>query len=338
MPGHCQDNPLHRFDGRNGASFFLSSRNFASWRKSLEFYRAFSYAAQVKKTAVELAYPVLKMRGGFSADEAAESVAAELELPFKPDMHGDCSAMISPTRDKAIIHRHGSGYEKIASGGSLPGVSRELDVYRLMAGNPPESFAVSAVSDVEETAEYVRFFMHYAGGSFTGTMPGIEKNVLPLSEFFMKAEAKTAAWRDLYDCLALRNQNVEKMLAPDDMRGMIQTGLVHRDFKPWNVRSGERPLFFDFEEAAFDGCPLEDLFNYDVDPMLRRTTPEAVWKHVRLKTFHAAMELLEYLSINISELPRCWKWYLLERTVFWSERGQNQLSGRFAELMKISVR
>lgn len=79
--------------------------------------------------------------------------------------------MISHTRDKAVIHRHGVGYEKIAVGKSLPGVARELEVYQLLNQKSPQQFAYSQVEEAEKGTRDVHFLMNYAVGLFPKTIP-----------------------------------------------------------------------------------------------------------------------------------------------------------------------
>ena len=56
----------------------------------------------------------------------------------------------------------------------------------------------------------------------------------------------------------------------------IPLGLVHRDFKLWNVLNYEKPLIFDFEETIMYGPPMEDLFNYLIDPIIMNKTQKDV--------------------------------------------------------------
>lgn len=310
----------YQIHGRNGASFFLSLNSFADWRKSLEFYRGVSFAAKCKKILLTAAYPAFRHLGNYDGRQFEYGT-----------LHGSDSAMISPTRDKVVIHHHGQGYEKIAFGKSLPGVRDELEVYRRLNENRPETFAVSRVEKKESQPDQCRFFMNYAEGEFTEKFPRIEELTVPLEEFFRLGSSGRRSWRSLWKSL------------PDDLLGLVpeadhdgetEVGLVHRDFKPWNVKAGKKPLFFDFEAASFEGCPLEDFFNYTTDPMLRIQTPERVWRRVR-KLFPLAEKLLEKQNIS-GDVLRYWRWYLLERIVFWREQGQQDLSEKFKHLFTAS--
>ena len=314
MMGHYQ---IH---GRNGASFFLSLNSFSDWRKSLEFYRGVSAAAKCKKALLTAAYPLFRFRGNFNGSEFEYGA-----------LQGSDSAMISPTGDKVIIHHHGRGYEKIAFGKSLSGVQGELHVYQRLTEIRVESFAFSHLGFQENTPERCLFFMKYAEGNFSERIPRIEDLLVPLQEFFRLGQGGKRSWRSLWMTLP---EDLKKLVPEADYEGETAAGLVHRDFKPWNVKSGEKPLFFDFEEADFAGCPLEDFFNYTVDPLLRIKAPEYVLVRIR-KLLPMAEKLLKMQ--DISGDVRCyWRWYLLERTAFWRERGQLELADKFKQLFILS--
>jgi len=312
----------YQIHGRNGASFFLSLNSFSDWRRSLEFYRGVSAAAKCKKALLTAAYPLFRFRGNFNGSEFEYG-----------KLDASDSAMISPTRDKVIIHHHGRGYEKIAFGKSLPGVRGELEVYRRLNENPPESFAVSRVEELKSSPEQCRFFMNYAGGVFSENVPGIEDLLLPLKEFFRLGPGGKRTWKSLWETLP---DDLRKLVPADDHEGETEAGLVHRDFKPWNVKAGAKPLFFDFEAASLDGCPLEDFFNYTVDSMLRLKTPEYVSARIR-DLFSMAEKLLKMQNIS-GDVRRYCRWFLLERTAFWRGQGQPQLSAKFKELFLLTER
>lgn len=336
MRENCSDNNFWRIDGGNGATFFFSAASYAAWRKSLEFYRAVSWRSTGKKLLLTGAYPLLKRRATLSLADIAAVVGRELGLTELPVIGRECSAMISPTRDKAIIHRHGFGYEKIAVGQSFAGIARELEIYRILARRRPTVFAYSRLGEVIQRSGEVHFFMHGADGRFSEQIPPVRELLLPLVEFFRLNGNRILPWEKQWDSLAPDDEKLTSRILREDRNGTTLVGLVHRDFKPWNVKRGAIPLFFDFESAAFDGCPLEDFFNYTVDPALRKKTPESVWRMVRKYAFPAAAELLHRLDIPAHESGRYWRWYLLERYVFWHKQNQQNFADQFLTLYDIS--
>lgn len=323
--------------GRNGARFFLTANSWREWLRSLEFYRAVTLRAELKKLAMFLAYPLLKMRAALSADDVvrivAEQLKAEIELP-----EVDCSAfsaMISPTGDKAVFHFHGCGYYKVAVGGSLSGVVGELTVYKLLADKRVQSFAFSAVSHALISADQVEFFMEYAPGKHFNTHPEAADLLTPLQEFFALADKQLLPWKQCWENLAL--PELSGCLPADFFLGNTPVGLVHRDFKPWNVKSGAKPLFYDFESVCWSGCPMEDFFNYIVDPLLRQITPGQVVNAVLKDYRKTAGDMLSKYHLPESEFMRYWCWYLLERIAFWRQHGEAEFAEHFAVMFKLTI-
>jgi len=335
MSVNCNlDHGFIRLDGNNHASYFFSAANSRDWRRSLEFYRAVSIVGYCKKSLLLWSLPVLRRRASLSCREVGELLGRELSLTESPMLDEQCSALISPTRDKAIIHRHGLGYEKFAVGDSLPGVTRELDVYRLLSKKMPQTFAFSPLGAADAGLQQTRFLMQYADGQFDDRIPRPASLVTPLVDFFSCGGTQTQAWADRWQTLIITGgDEVAGRVMPQDQRGTTPVGLVHRDFKPWNVKYGSKPLFFDFEMASFTGCPLEDLLNYTVDPMLRTTSPAAVGRVLYGNAMtELAEQYMEKSGFNTEEINRCRRWYLLERFTFWQQKGQAGLARKYLNL------
>lgn len=311
---------FYKIHGSNGGTFIFSSASLADWKKSLEFYRSVTFFARCKKQLLTLAYPILKPNY-----DSSQFLYGELK--------SSDSAMISPTGDKVIIHHHGAGYEKLAFGRSLSGVRVELQIYKLLNEKNPAGFAFSETRELKSKSRECRFYMKYAGESFSEDVPELRALLMPLKEFFLLPGIKKMRWQDLWNTLP---DDLQYLIFAEDRIGETPVGLVHRDFKPWNVKSGRKPLFFDFESASFTGCPLEDFFNYTVDPMLRFSTPEKVWKKIQTDRI-LAETLLNELGIAEKEFSRYWRWYLLERISFWRNQEQTEISNRFQNLFEKSA-
>lgn len=220
--------------GNQGGLFFLSTHSWGDWRTSLEFYKGVTFQARCKRLILLGAYLVVPStcRRNDMADRM------EAATGCRPDVSQPCSGIISPTGDKAVVHIHGRGYWKAAGGRSYPKVKAELTIYRLFQERRPVLFGYSEVSDVHDDGEHLSFFMREESGVFAGDVHRPLEAVLPALEEFH----------------ALRPE-----------------GLVHGDFKPWNVRwrRDGRPHFFDFEEAH-TGDIREDIEHYQSLGGMRR--------------------------------------------------------------------
>lgn len=294
----------------------------------MEFYRAVTPLSKAKKFCLFTGYPLLKFKGNISSDLVRSAIEKNIGVEVK--LFANNSAMISPTRDKVIIHRHGLGYEKTAVKKSLSGVKKELEVYKLLNEKQPVLFQYSKLLKSESNDNFVQFLMGYAEGNFSDRVPNISTLLEPLAEFFSLAQNSTS-WQNLWEELLAPYPNLGKYVSMEMKQGTAPTGLVHRDFKPWNVKYGVKPLFFDFESACFHGCPLEDFFNYTIDPCIRFEKISKV-KQTMLFLKPVAEKLLNLQNIPVTLFERYRKWYILERHIFWRSRNQSDLAEKFLEL------
>ncbi|MCI5779186.1 MAG: hypothetical protein MR051_05155 [Lentisphaeria bacterium] len=265
----------------------------------------------------------------------AGEIADALHIPPPAIPEGPASALISMTRDKAVIHHHGRGYEKFASGDSLSDVRTELAVYELLGKKKPETFQFSQVDRVVSTAEHVNFFMLYAPGEHQDRHPELSSLTHVLREFFSLTPPKMASWRELWDGLDL--PELLNTMPSAFRQGQTPVGLVHRDFKPWNVKNGGKPLLYDFESVSFAGCPLEDFFNYVVDPLLHRHSPAKVLGNIRRRYWQMAADFLTEMRLPAGEVRRYWCWYLAERIVFWRRHKQPEFAENFVKMLQWSL-
>jgi len=117
----------------------------------------------------------------------------------------------------------------------------------------------------------------------------------------------------------------------------IALGFVHRDFKPWNVNDESGLLIYDFEEAVIDGPPLEDLFNYYIDPIVRYLTPSKASKTIfeikNIKEYECYLEALE-INLDFKLLLYC---YLIERAIFWMNVNEKETSEKYCDLFKYII-
>ncbi|MCQ2379555.1 MAG: acyltransferase family protein [Victivallaceae bacterium] len=323
----CKKGCYFQFDGSNGATFFFSAASFEDWRKSLEFYQGVSWIAKLKKCLLLFAYPYFRQKAAVGNGEVAAELLRVLPKGTKLTLCIHDSAMISPTRDKIVVHHHGSGYEKFFVRDSRAGGVRELESYRLLQKKRPESFRFSELLSADATDDLVHLQMAYV---LKANGRGDHLPLTVFVDFFKTKMYPEISWDDYWNSLELPFD------VPAVLRdGMTVRGTVHHDFKPWNVKQGGVPQIFDFEGVSA-GLPLEDFFNFIVDPVLQfGSVRECRSVLVEHDIWNSAKELLRLWGISPMEVKRYWKWYLLERYDHFNRAGNPQLAGKFLALYQM---
>lgn len=340
MQKNCPDKKFIRIDGRNGATFFFSVNSFADWRCSLEFYRGVSLIAKLKKCLLVCSYIWMKRRAVLSGKDVSDFIANELKLSTPPEIADRNSAMISPTRDKVVIHRHHSGYEKIASGKSRDAICNEIDFYQKLLDFSPKEFVISEISEVRTTPLEAGFFMKQISEKTSEKVPLINELLPLLKDLFNFRRGESVPWQNILDELKSATCDEDLLDAIENCRlfGNIRRGPAHRDFKPWNLKklSSGKFLLFDFESAVYNGLPLEDFFNYIVENALITASPRSVLRKIN-KFLPLAGMFLNQIGINPDQTVNCCKWYLLERSVYWRNQSQKDHSDKFLTLYELFI-
>ena len=118
----------------------------------------------------------------------------------------------------------------------------------------------------------------------------------------------------------------------------LPLGLVHRDFKPWNTVNNKKLLIFDFEETILNGPPLEDVFNFHIDPKIRYVTPESLYSFIiSNKKTDSYKKYLNDLKIYISFEALLFT-YTLERIIFWSNADVSTTANAYIRFLNYLVK
>jgi hypothetical protein len=332
--------------GRNGATYVFNAGSLSDIRESLKFYKALTLKGKVMKSAlfvVLLLLGKLRLAPLRTGKDVANYLAAlpDEQIAFDLDMH--CSVHVAPTRDKVIIHRHGRCFEKVAFGGSYAGVRNEALVYRGFAGKP-HLFSISRLKSFEDHGSYCHFAMSHDSLPCDLVGDSIDWSAI-LAEFFVSQGGSRDVLFGAY-VSALREacergrwaSNVGLAALFDRFSSTygdehLPLGLVHRDFKPWNVLPFSKPLIFDFEETINDGLPCEDLLNYFIDPIIHYQSTEAVQAILFGEPVQQA--LVRYakalgLSVPVEFFIFI---YLINRVLFWRERGNDRTAQYYEQLL-----
>ena len=117
----------------------------------------------------------------------------------------------------------------------------------------------------------------------------------------------------------------------------IPKGLAHRDFKHWNMNVESGLLIYDFEEALTDGPPLEDLFNYHIDPIIRYVSSaevaDTIFDSENMTEYQRYLRGLE-IDLDFQTLLYC---HLIERAIFWMDADEKETSIKYCDLLEYIV-
>ena len=250
-------------------------------------------------------------------------------IDFKLD--DQCSILISPTKDKIIIHNHTEEYfQKYAFGKSLDGVKNEAQIYSLFKSES-KNFNTSVLNSFFSNESYCQFRLT------NNKLQTKNDDIIEVLVEFFKTETKEICFENFFN-EKYKNVTEELKFYFNDLlvqskNKNIKFGLVHKDFKPWNVDEKSGPLIYDFEEATL-GLPLEDFLNYHIDPLVSSNNIEKIKFFLKSNLFRNKIEkYLNLLGIDL-DLNFYIQYYLFERTYFWDKRSKLEISKKYLELLK----
>jgi hypothetical protein len=316
-------------NGSNGTTFIINIKSFSFVLSSLIFYKARSFRTTLKKIGlILLSFLVGKLYT--KKLKTAKEIELYLNEVFnsiiKFDINEDVAVLISPSRDKVIVNHINTHFQKFAFGKSYVKVKNEAKIYSLFK-TIPRSFQISQLQDFTDIEnDHCSFILN----NNEIQKKSEEKYSLAqtLVEFFLVSHSGEISVNTyIYQLLnALEYLNLPQFRVLEDHLlnlkftfglVMLPLGLVHNDFKTWNVISYDKILIFDFEEANLQGMPMFDLFNFYCDPNIRfisaKKLSKTLFSQDNINFYHEYLSLLE---INL-----CFEClldlYLIERILFW---------------------
>lgn len=320
--------------GNNGATYIFNTKDIVNIKSSLKFYKAFTIRQKVVKTllfSLVLVKKIFKKSSLKSVDEIVTFLKESTSKNIDFLIDENCSILISPTRDKIIVHNHKkSRFDKYAFGKSLDGVKNEHNIYKLL-NKETKYFNTSKIENFYSDENYCSFSL--LNRLFTKK----SENIVDILVEFFTFDIKEVAFKEYFDN-SFKNLDNELEKYSHIIKNMyknqtVKIGLVHKDFKPWNMAKDQGPLIYDFEEScrAFAG---EDLLNYYIDPIVSYKSIEEI-KSV-IHSDELQKQITSYknkldLSISIEMMLLN---YLFERTYFWNNKNQKDLASKYKELLK----
>ncbi|TXD47762.1 hypothetical protein [Polaribacter sp. IC073] len=334
--------------GNNGATYILNTKNWKAISNSLKFYRAHSLKSKILKWGLRIALFVLgKLKSPkLKTIQNTNNFICEI-VGFNGsfELNTNCSVLISPTQDKVIINHHNQYFQKFAFGESYGNVKKEAEIYKLFKSGT-QNFQVSHFYDEQIVKDTCCSFKLSNEKLITSKK---EKKrdvavVAALTALFNHSEKnkitvvhhlETLMGKIQLTGISLDKAQFQMIKELNKEFGTIcfPLGLVHRDFKPWNVLNFDKLLIYDFEEAILAGPPLEDLLNYYVDPIIRYKNTEAIAELIYSKEMNLKYsEYLDKLKVPTSFKPFL-VIYVLERILFWHEAKEFDTSEKYLALL-----
>ncbi len=327
-------------NGNNGSTYILNTKAITA---SLNFYQARTKKQKIQKNFLKIYLKLLALFNSHKLKNKKEvnlllDTLCSQSIDFNVD--DNCSILVSPTRDKVIVHHHGDCFHKFAFGNSYKNVRNEAEIYKLL-NKPLQSFHISKLYDFQDDGTVCSFKLanqhekKEENIDLTSALVDLfncsrQENV-PFVDYLESVKAKLNS--SAVACKEFAIQMLEKF-GEAYKKKQIPLGLTHRDFKHWNINTDAGLLIYDFEEAVTDGPPLEDLFNYHIDPVVRYLPPSKVSQIIfRAENIQEYKRYLNKLDIDMDFKPLLYA-YLIERSLFWMERDDEVASEKYCILLE----
>jgi hypothetical protein len=340
------DNYFLILNGSNGATFIINTKSFSFVLRSLKFFKARTFRTTLKKIGlIFVSFLVGKLYT--NKLKTPEQIELYLNEEFNSDIdfgiNEDIAVLISPTRDKVIVNHKNRSFQKFAFGESYSKVKKEATIYSLFKTRP-RSFQISELQDFTEIEnKYCSFILN----NNKIQKKSEEKYSLAqtLVEFFQVSQSGEISVHAYIDQFlnTLENLDLPQFRILEDHLSdlklksesvILPLGLVHNDFKTWNVIRYDKILIFDFEEADLQGMPMFDLFNFYCDPNVRYISAKELTKTIfsqdNIKIYQ---EYLRLLKINLSFVCLL-DFYLIERILFWHAAKEQKTATDYLGLFK----
>lgn len=338
---------FYKIEGRNGATYIVNVKNLDSVSYSLKFYKARTVKQKVMRNALKfylITFGLLCKFFPFCALKSQSDIQQYLkdlmDQTMNFELDGNFSVLVSPTHDKIIIHHHGKFFHKFAFGKSYTNVKNEAKIYELL-NRPLQNFHVSKFYD---HTDHENGSCSFKLSSQPGNVRTDKDLTLALVEMFNITKKEKYLFstyledlKNRYKKSGIENTPIKSVLETFEdtyQNELISLGLVHRDFKPWNINDEQGLLIYDFEEAVTDGPPLEDLLNYHIDPIVSYASPldviEIIFMPENIKEYKRYLKNLE-IDLDFKVLLYC---YLIEKILFYKEAENDEIRNQYIELLK----
>ena len=319
--------------GNNGATYIFNTKNINSIVLSLKFYKTFTFRQYLVKAVL---FSNLFIAKYFSKSKLLDIQKVKEYLKLNTldsidfDIDENSSILISPTNDKIIIHNHDkNSFIKYAFGKSLDGVKNESNIYKLFENT--KYFNTSKLSNFYSDENYCNFELINEDFSKKS-----EDLVNILVEFF-ELNKKEITLNEYINTnfINIQDELKNKLLTLFEKYDIhtFNIGLVHKDFKPWNINITKGSLIYDFEETilAFAG---EDLINYYIDSLISYESVENIINILKSKSLNDSLKEYSKKLNQTFKNEFLISHYLIERIYFWGNKNKKDLADKYFDILK----
>ena len=333
-------------NGNNGGTYIINTSTWKHISTSLSFYQPISFNSKVLKFGLLIFLGLAKLlvqKKLKNTEECEEYLRKDSNSKTTFQLDHNCSILISPTRNKIIVHHHDSHFQKFAFGANYLNVKNEAHIYSLFQAKPT-CFQVSRFYDYQDSMDQAISFKLSNENVIAKSEQSCNIDEA-LSEFFQVSKKNEKhLLLHIDETLSKLNQEGDDTLSAikkylinlkaNTLDLTFPLGLVHNDFKPWNIKVFDKILIFDFEEATEDGLPMLDIFNFYCDPIIRYKSSNIVYNQIFTEENKQLFkEYKTHLKLEVST-ELMFDLYLIERILFWKSIKEQSTSEAFMNLFK----
>jgi hypothetical protein len=339
--------------GGNGARYIINLTSVEDITLSLEFYKPLDFKHKLLRNGFFLYMCIWSLLRHFIPNQHIQGsngvqklLSTNVNNMLDYNIGNTCSAFISSSNDKIIVNHHGDYYEKFSFGRSYVKSCNEINTYSNLQSIKTNYFSISEIRDIRDYDNHCSFKLY---NSFNKTLNCEASNnalINALVEFFLACPTRVKHISDI--CAQIRNNYatadiVIRRIAEKTLNRVestagnthVQIGLVHGDFKIWNIQPYKNTIhIYDFEESKMEGLPLEDLYNYYIDQMIMTGK-----SNKQIINFIDSTFLQEQSSIYLQSLGThinghiLLLLYLLNRLYFYMKNNSKHIVTRYHEVL-----
>ena len=323
--------------GRQNAVYIIYLETVTDILDSLSFYKDLNIKSKLTKATLYSYSHVLRFlikllpSIGKNNNEVQNFLVSKIGYNCDFGITEHCSCLISPTRDKVIVHHHGQYFQKYGFGQSYLKLKNEYEIYQHLEGDY-QYLSISKAKQYEDNERFCSFRLYTDKSCNRHTLLQIYNDILlnSLVEFNKALPRQERTVSEYFEGILHKIKGSDLKLRAQSIidkfgKEKLLSGLTHNDFKPWNVLVGEeKTLFFDFEECTANGIIGTDFFNYFIDPVMLNfkglAKVEKAIEHHKVKdafekySKEFAFKSPYYLVLSMYLLDRCFKYEVEKNT------------------------